>query len=166
MIPRPFIDELLHRTDLVELIDGYIPLKKRGNSYTTCCPFHNEKTPSFNVVSQKQFYHCFGCGASGNAISFIMAYLKQSFTDAIETLAARIGLQVPHTKQQQFNQNLNLYQLLEQVNKFYQHNLNTTGSTAINYLQQRGLNNAVIQRFQLGYAPPEWHTLSNKFNPK
>src|SRR6185437_2311238 len=95
LIPRPFIDDLLHRTDLVELIDSYVPLKKRGNSFLACCPFHTEKTPSFNVNAKKQFYHCFGCGASGNAISFVMNYLNQGFIDAIETMASRLGLTVP-----------------------------------------------------------------------
>ena len=99
LIPQPFIDDLLHRTDLVELIDSYVPLKKRGTSHVACCPFHNEKSPSFNVVAKKQFYHCFGCGASGNAISFVMNYQNLGFIDAVETLATRLGLTVPREGQ-------------------------------------------------------------------
>ena len=96
LIPQPFIDELLAQTDIITFIDSYVPLKKLGLTHTACCPFHDEKTPSFNVIAKKQFYHCFGCGASGNVISFAMNYLHQDFPDAIETLAARVGLEVPH----------------------------------------------------------------------
>src|SRR5436190_19473773 len=113
LIPQPFIDELLSRTDLVELIDSYVPLKKRGTSFIACCPFHSEKTPSFNVVAKKQFYHCFGCGVSGNAISFVMSYLNQGFTDAVETLASKLGMQIPREGNTEKNQkSLSLYQLL------------------------------------------------------
>lgn len=163
LIPRPFIDELLNRTDLVELIDSFIPLKKRGNSYLACCPFHSEKTPSFNVVSKKQFYHCFGCGASGNAISFIMEYLQQGFTEAIETLAARCGMAVPRDHTRERKQTKNLYQLLEGVSQYYQQLLKTRGKEAIDYLRQRGLNGEVARRFQIGYASPGWHDLENHF---
>ncbi|STX28006.1 DNA primase [Legionella beliardensis] len=164
LIPRPFIDELLHRTDLVELIDSYVPLKKRGNSYTACCPFHNEKTPSFNVVAKKQFYHCFGCGASGNAISFIMSYLSQGFIDAVETLAARLGMQVPREQNnEKIQQSLSLYQVLAQVNQYYQKSLKQAPSEVINYLRQRGLSGEIAKYFQLGYAPLGWHTLEQQF---
>ena len=119
LIPQPFIDELLQRTDLVELIDSYVPLKKRGNSHVACCPFHNEKSPSFNVVAKKQFYHCFGCGASGNAISFVMNYLNQGFIDAVESLATRLGLTVPRDGQiEKNNTTQDLYRLLASVSLY------------------------------------------------
>ncbi len=164
LIPQPFIDELLSRTDLVELIDSYVPLKKRGMSFIACCPFHNEKTPSFNVVAKKQFYHCFGCGASGNAISFIMSYLHQGFTDAVETLASRLGMQVPRDNNaEKTQQSLSLYQLLTQVSQFYQQTLRTTGETAIAYLRGRGLSGEIAKLYQLGYAPAGWQTLEERF---
>lgn len=164
LIPRPFIDDLLHRTDLVELIDSFVPLKKRGNSYLACCPFHQEKSPSFNVVAKKQFYHCFGCGASGNAISFVMNYLNQSFTDAIETLAAKQGLSVPREgKSEKPQVSQDLYQLLSKVNLYYQQTLKNEGEPAIHYLRQRGLSGEVAKRYQLGFANPGWHNLENHF---
>ena len=161
MIPQPFIDELLTRCDIVELIDGYIPLKKRGNSYLACCPFHSEKTPSFNVIAKKQFYHCFGCGASGNAISFNMQYLNQSFIEAVEALAARVGMQVPPKKNHDVTkQALDLYQTLEKVSQFYQKSLKNE-SIPIDYLKKRGLNGVIAKKYQLGYAPTGWHILEN-----
>ncbi|CEK09639.1 DNA primase [Legionella hackeliae] len=164
LIPQPFIDELLTRTDIVELIDSYVPLKKAGRAFVACCPFHSEKTPSFNVVAKKQFYHCFGCGASGNVISFVMNYLNQGFIDAIETLASRLGLQVPRDGRAEKNQqSLSLYQLLGQVNQFYQQTLKTKGQQAIDYLRQRGLTGEIAKRYQLGYAPPDWQNLERQF---
>ncbi len=166
LIPRPFIDELLNRTDIVEFIDGYVPLKKRGTSHTACCPFHNEKTPSFNVIAKKQFYHCFGCGTSGNAISFAMNYLHMSFTDAVETLATRLGMQVPREgRNEQNQQSLSLYQFLGRVSTFYQQTLRTAGLAAITYLKQRGVSGEVAHLYQLGYAPPGWQTLEHHFKP-
>ena len=164
MIPRPFIDEVLNRTDLVELIDGYVPLKKRSQSYLACCPFHQEKTPSFNVIAKKQFYHCFGCGVSGNAISFVMEYLHKGFTEAIETLADRLGMTVPHEKSTGKSQiSKDLYQLMGQVNQFYQTNLKQRGQVAIQYLQNRGLSGHIAQAYQLGYATAGWHDLEQQF---
>lgn len=165
LIPQPFINELLQRTELVELIDGYVPLKKRGNSYLACCPFHNEKTPSFNVIAKKQFYHCFGCGANGNAISFVMNYLNQNFIEAIETLAARAGLQVPRDPGQaeKTQQSLSLYKLMEQICQYYQQMLKTSGEKAVNYLRQRGLTGEMAKLYQLGYAPAGWRSLEQQF---
>ncbi|WP_133129954.1 DNA primase [Legionella yabuuchiae] len=165
LIPRPFIDDLLIRTDIVEFIDGYISLKKRGQSYLACCPFHNEKTPSFNVVPKKQFYHCFGCGASGNAISFAMNYLNLEFVEAVETLATRLGLEVPREKGsgETTKASPNLYQLLNKVSSFYQQTLKNTGLEAVNYLKNRGLSGEIAREYQLGYAPPGWHTLESMF---
>lgn len=164
LIPQPFIDDLLQRTDLVELIDSYVPLKKRGNSYTACCPFHNEKSPSFNVVARKQFYHCFGCGASGNAISFVMNYLNQGFIDAIETLATRVGLTVPRDGQNEKNNvSQDLYKLMSAVNLYYQKQLKHEGQPAINYLRGRGLSGEIAKLYQLGFANEGWHNLDKAF---
>lgn len=164
LIPQPFIDDLLHRTDLVELIDSYVPLKKRGNSHVACCPFHNEKSPSFNVVAKKQFYHCFGCGASGNAISFVMNYMNQGFTDAVETLATRLGLTVPREgKTEKSNASNDLYKLLTEVNLYYQKKLKHEGQIAIDYLRGRGLSGTVAKLYQLGFAPDGWHNLEKSF---
>ncbi|WP_298622037.1 DNA primase [uncultured Legionella sp.] len=164
LIPQPFIDDLLHRTDLVELIDSYVPLKKRGTSHIACCPFHNEKSPSFNVVAKKQFYHCFGCGAAGNAISFIMNYLNQGFIDAVETLATRLGLTVPREGQVEKNNTSNdLYKLLSQVSLHYQKKLKHDGQIAIDYLRKRGLSGEIAKLYQLGFAPDGWHHLEKVF---
>lgn len=164
LIPQPFIDDLLQRTDLVELIDSYVPLKKRGNSYTACCPFHNEKSPSFNVVARKQFYHCFGCGASGNAISFVMNYLNQGFIDAVETLATRVGLTVPRDGQnEKTNASQDLYKLMSAVNLYYQKQLKHEGQPAVNYLRSRGLSGEIAKLYQLGFANEGWHNLDKAF---
>ena len=96
LIPQSFIDDLLHRTDIVEVIDKRVPLKKQGNNYTACCPFHEEKTPSFSVNQDRQFYYCFGCGAGGNAIGFIMNFDQASFPQAVENLAKDAGLEIPY----------------------------------------------------------------------
>lgn len=165
LIVQSFIDELLSRVDIVELIDTYVPLKKRGTSHVACCPFHHEKSPSFNVSSQKQFYHCFGCNASGNAIGFIMNYLQQSFPDAVETLAAKVSMQVVYektaTKQKP---DLSLYQILDKVTNYYIECLKTSGTEAIKYLKARGLSSKIVTQYQIGYAPNDWHALDKKFN--
>ncbi len=161
LIPREFIDNLLNRIELVELIDTYVPLKKRGLNYLACCPFHNEKTPSFNVIQKKQFYHCFGCGASGNAISFIMNYLHQSFPQAIETLAAKAGIVIPkEALPDHVKHSISLHAILQKLNEFYQKTLRTpAGAVAITYLKQRGISGKVAQQYQIGYAPQGWHSI-------
>ena len=164
LIPQSFIDEILNRTDIVEFIDSYVPLKKSGTSHVACCPFHTEKNPSFNVVTKKQFYHCFGCGASGNVISFAMNYLHLSFPSAIETLATRAGLTVPRDAHpEKHQQSLSLYQLLNRVSTFYQHTLKSSGIEAINYLKQRQVSGEVAKLYQLGFAPSGWQTLVAHF---
>ncbi|MDF1677950.1 MAG: DNA primase [Legionellaceae bacterium] len=165
LIPQQFIDELLAKTDIVTFIDSYVPLKKQGTSHAACCPFHDEKTPSFNVIAKKQFYHCFGCGVSGNVISFAMSYLNQDFPSAIETLAARAGLEVPKTTQnkQAHTKSLPLYDLLSRVALFYQKTLLTANNRALAYLTHRGVSKATIERYQIGYAPQGWHALETPF---
>lgn len=164
LIPQPFIDDLLHRTDLVEFIDSYVPLKKRGTSHVACCPFHNEKSPSFNVVAKKQFYHCFGCGASGNAISFVMNYMHQGFTEAIETLATRLGLTVPREGQTERSKaSHDLYQLLTETCNYYQQKLKHDGAVAVDYLRNRGVSGDVAKLYQIGFAPDGWHHLEKTF---
>lgn len=167
LIPRQFIDDLLTKIDLVELIDGYIPLKKRGLNYLACCPFHQEKTPSFNVIPKKQFYHCFGCGANGNAISFIMNYLHQTFPQTIETLAAKAGMTIPRdAPSEQVKQSMSLHTILQKLAEFYHNTLRTpAGAVGIAYLKQRGISSKIAQQYQIGYAPPGWHTIE-QFLPK
>ena len=129
-IPRSFIDQLLDRTDLVALINARVPLKKAGSQYKACCPFHDEKTPSFNVNAQKQFYHCFGCGASGDAIRFLQDYDGLSFIEAVEALAQLNGMTVPRQKmtpqaKEVAKKTRDLYELMQWVAKFYRNQLKT-----------------------------------------
>ncbi len=158
-IPQSFIDELLARVDIVDVIDRYVPLKKAGNNHKACCPFHNEKTPSFNVSQTKQFYHCFGCGVSGTAISFLMDFDHMHFVDAVEYLADSVGLEVPRdaivpiTPSQQ-----GLYDALQQCSAYYTAQLRTHEG-AINYLKNRHITGETALDFQIGYAPDQWHAL-------
>ncbi len=169
-IPREFIDDLLVRVDIVDLIDSFVPLKKSGSNYMARCPFHTEKTPSFSVSRKKQFYHCFGCGASGNAISFLMDYNHLDFVEAIEDLASFIGVDVPREKNSTYQPRQDfsaLYQTLEQVAKFYHATLlSPDGSDARDYLLKRGVSDEISSRYQLGFAPDSWDELSKHFNPK
>ena len=145
-IPRQFIDDLLARTDIVELIDSRVGLKKAGKDYQACCPFHNEKSPSFTVSQDKQFYHCFGCGANGNAISFVMEYDKLEFVDAIEELASMLNLDVPREQgtssgpQRTAEQKRSDYDLMLHAARFYQHQLkhHANSKTVIDYIKGRG----------------------------
>lgn len=164
LIPQSFIDGVLQQTDLVELIDSYVPLKKRGNSHIACCPFHNEKTPSFNVIAKKQFFHCFGCGASGNAISFVMSYQNLGFIDAITLLAGRLGLTIPRENDSdKKNATTDLYKLLNAVCVHYQKKLKFSGQSAIDYLRGRGVSGEIAKRYQIGYAQDGWHNLEKSF---
>lgn len=164
-IPQHFIDDLLARTDIVDVIDSLLPLKKKGANYSACCPFHNEKTPSFTVSQDKQFYHCFGCGVSGSAIGFLMDYSHFSFVEAIEELASRAGVEVVH--EQGFEPDkpkrdlTPLAQMNEKVGDFYQRQLRQHGASKIatHYLKNRGLTGEVAKTFQLGFAPPGWDNL-------
>jgi len=165
-IPQHFIDQLLNRIDIVDLIDGYVPLKKAGANYKACCPFHNEKSPSFTVSPSKQFYHCFGCGANGTAISFLMEYDHMEFREAIESLASSAGMEIPEESQglkpkQAVSEGIDLYQLMNQVNEFYQNQLrqHPAKQEAIDYLQKRELSGKTAKRFGIGFAPEGWNNL-------
>lgn len=163
-IPEAFIDEVIARADIVELIHNQVTLKKSGKNYVACCPFHNEKTPSFTVSREKQFYYCFGCGASGNVISFLMEYGRLSFIESVQSLAHSAGLKIPleersAAESQQYKQ---LTSALEQAQRFFSQQLlahSPASKKARQYLRDRGLNNEVIDLFKLGYAPPGWDNL-------
>ena len=168
-IPRQFIDDLLVRVDLVDLIDSHVPLKKVGSNFVARCPFHTEKTPSFSVSRNRQMYHCFGCGASGNAISFLMDYSHLGFIEAVEDLAAFVGVDVPRgvgganavSEKGDFTK---LYLLLEEVAAFYAERLTAVdGREATEYLRRRGVAGEVVRDFGLGYAPQAWDALMGRF---
>jgi DNA primase len=172
-IPREFIDELLVRVDIVDLIDSHVPLKKTGTNYVARCPFHAEKTPSFSVSQPKQFFHCFGCGVSGNAISFLMNFSHLDFVEAVEDLAGFAGVEIPREtieyQSEQKKEDLNsLYVLMEQVAAFYVKQLRTSdeGKKAVEYLKSRGVSGDCASDFMLGYAPDEWKALAGRFNQK
>ena len=164
-IPGEFIDELLARLDVVEVIDRRVPLKKAGKDFKACCPFHNEKTPSFTVSRPKQFYHCFGCGVSGTAITFLMEFEHLSFPEAVEELAGEAGLEVPNTGPARSGDNptLPLLEILGETSRYYKDQLrsHSDASTTIAYLKQRGLTGEIAARFDLGYAPTGWDNLSS-----
>ena len=171
-IPRDFIDDLLSRTDVVEVVDSRVKLKKAGKNYQACCPFHNEKSPSFTVSQDKQFFHCFGCGAHGNAISFIMEFDRLEFVEAIEELARYHGLEVPREKgsrpamsEEKKQQQQDDYAVMEQVARFFQHQLRQNGNSkkAIEYLKNRGLSGDIVKQWEIGYAPDSWDALLNTF---
>jgi DNA primase len=161
-IPSQFIDELLHRIDIVELIQSRITLKKSGANYLALCPFHTEKTPSFNVNPDKQFYHCFGCGASGTAIGFLMEHDNMGFVEAVEELAQRAGLEVPREGgYRQGPDHGDLIELLEKASATYQGWLRNhpQRQRAVDYLKQRGLSGVIAAEYQLGYVPPGWDNI-------
>ena len=163
-IPQDFINELLTRIDIVEVIDAYVPLKKAGKNHKACCPFHDEKTPSFNVNQDKQFYYCFGCTVSGTAITFLMEHLHIGFVEAIEDLASRGGMEIPretNTGANTTNQSNKLYALTESVTKFYLEQLknNKNKTNVINYLKERNIDREIIAEYELGFAPPGWDNL-------
>ncbi len=166
-IPKYFIDDLINRIDIIDIIDSRVPLKKKGRDYQACCPFHNEKTPSFTVSQNKQFYYCFGCGAKGNAIGFLMEYDHMEFVEAIETLAGSISIEIPREEsnssssasyQRPKNNFDSQYQTLEQCSLFYQKALQQN-TIAQQYTQQRHISDETIKRFGIGYAPKEWQSI-------
>ena len=168
-IPPEFIDELLARADIVEIVDSRVPLKKAGREYKGCCPFHDEKTASFTVSPGKQFYHCFGCGAHGTAIGFLMEYDHLGFREAIEELASRYSMVIPETASHEDDAErrklADLYAALEAANKHFQQRLREN-ETAKNYLIERGLSGAIAARYQLGFAMDSWDDLLNTLTAK
>ena len=171
MIPRSFINDILAKADIVEIVNSRVKLKKAGtNNYQACCPFHHEKTPSFTVSKNKQFYHCFGCGAHGNAISFLMEYDRLEFPEAVEELAGILGLEVPREQRTgksekpslSFQSKRDLYQLMQEISQLYQQQLpNSIPAQA--YLQKRGLSQEIIERFAIGFVPDSFDLVLRKF---
>lgn len=172
LIPKDFIQDLVARADVVEVVDSRVRLKKAGRNYQACCPFHNEKSPSFTVAPDKQFYHCFGCGAHGNALDFLMEYDGLEFPDAVEELASMLGVDVPREqssgqrgktvdKQQQADD----YALMEACSKFFATQLRTHPEKArvIEYLKGRGLSGHTVKDFDIGYAPEAWDSILKQF---
>jgi DNA primase len=171
-IPREFIDDIIARTDIVELVDSRVRLKKAGRNHQACCPFHDEKSPSFTVSQDKQFYHCFGCGAHGNVISFLMEFDRLEFPEAIEELAQYHSIEVPREKggapppsAEQKQQKESDYELMEKVAKFFaqQLKIHPDKAKAVNYLKNRGLSGEIVKAFDMGYAPPEWDSVFKNF---
>ena len=158
LIPESFIEELLGRVDIVEVIERRVPLKKAGREYQARCPFHDEKTPSFTVSPQKQFYHCFGCGAHGSAIGFLMNFEGLDFVDAVEELARMAGLEVPREARAAPRPSQGLYEVLEQAAAWYREQLRNSPE-AIEYLKGRGLSGEITAQFGIGYAPAAWDGL-------
>ena len=172
MIPEQFIQELLNRVDVVDVIDKSVPLKRAGANYSACCPFHNEKSPSFTVSPTKQFYHCFGCGAHGTAIGFLMEYAGLSFIEAINDLAKNVGMIVPQEQSTPASREadaanksvkLGLQETLQQAANYYKTELKKS-ERAIEYLKGRGLSGVIAAKFQIGYAPAGWQNLQNVFS--
>ena len=165
LIPQAFIDDLLSRVDIVDVIDKRIKLRKTGKNYSALCPFHTEKSPSFSVEPDKQFYYCFGCGAGGNALGFVMDYERMDFPQAVEALAGDYGLEVPHEEgrkdDKRQSENKPLLAVLHDANLFYQQQLRVYAqkARAVNYLKGRGLTGEIAKLFGIGFAPPGWDNL-------
>lgn len=166
-IPESFIETVLARTDIVSLIQESLTLKKNGANFSACCPFHQEKTPSFTVSPSKQFYHCFGCGAHGDAIRFLMEQHNLTFVDAVEKLSTRLGLSVPKDPQEvaKAQQKSAKTHVLNEVADFYAAQLKAhpAAKTAVDYLKKRGLTGVIAKKFNLGFAPPGWDNLTRQF---
>ena len=166
MIPKNFIQDLLNRLDIVDVVERYVPLKKAGANFVACCPFHNEKSPSFTVSQTKQFYHCFGCGAHGTAIGFVMEHAGLGYVDAIEELARSVGLEVPNERPAagEAYQKVapDLYEVMQTATRYYREQLKLD-QRAIDYLKQRGLSGEIAAKFGIGYAPDGWQNLSAAF---
>ena len=167
MIPQSFIQDLLNRVDIVEVIDRHVKLKRAGANFSACCPFHNEKTPSFTVSQTKQFYHCFGCGAHGTAVGFLMEYNGMGFIDAVRELAQSVGMAVPEEPRsaearQKASEDLGLHAVLSQASQYYRGCLRDS-PIAIDYLKRRGLSGEIAKQFGIGYAPDGWQNLAQVF---
>jgi DNA primase len=162
-IPDAFLDELVSRSDIVDIINARVPLKKAGREYKACCPFHSEKSPSFSVSQEKQFYHCFGCGAHGTVIGFLMQYEKMEFLDAVADLAQRAGLELPsEAKATRDPASADLHDLMLRAARFFEQNL-ADNPRPREYLQRRGIDAKSIVNFALGYAPDAWEVLLKRF---
>ena len=162
-IPQPFIDEIVARSDIVEVIGARVPLKKAGREFKACCPFHSEKTPSFWVSPDKQFYHCFGCGAHGTVVGFLMEYEKLGFLDAVADLAQRAGLELPREAQASRDSgSSDLFEIMSGAARFFEQNL-SDNPRGREYLDLRGIDAATSAKFSLGYAPDSWNALLNRF---
>jgi DNA primase len=172
MIPNDFIQALLARVDIVEVVERYLPLKRTGANYKACCPFHGEKTPSFTVSASKQFYHCFGCGASGSAITFLMEHSGLNFVEAVKELAGAVGMTVPEEQRERSRAVTEsgqedvdvptIYAALKQAMHHYRSHLKQSDK-AIAYLKERGLSGEIAAKFALGYAPDDWQSLQEVF---
>ena len=162
-IPQQFVDDLLTRIDIVDLIESYLPLRKAGRDFQALCPFHGEKTPSFTISREKQFYHCFGCGEHGSAIGFLMKYRNLEFVEAIEELAGLAGVEVPREAQsaRRTSGAREVYAVLERARAFYVQQLKRAASRerAVDYLKGRGISGEVARQFHLGYAEDGWRNL-------
>ena len=169
-IPENILEDILSRVDIVELISGYIPLKRAGRNFRALCPFHHEKTPSFMVSSDRQIYHCFGCQAGGNAFNFLIQYERLEFPEAVQTLAKKAGVVLPESQKQDDKTTsliTQLYKINELTASFYESNLNSTaGLEAKNYLLKRGINEMTMKLFKLGVASGSWDTLTNHLRNK
>jgi DNA primase len=164
VIPDSFKQDLLNRIDIVDLIERHVPLKKGGANFSACCPFHSEKSPSFTVSPSKQFYHCFGCGAHGNAISFVMEYQGMGYIDAISELAESAGMKMPEYEPAVKNAGgPDLYEIMERATRFYREQLKVSPH-AIEYLKGRGLTGKIAAQFGIGYAPAGWQNLKEVFS--
>jgi len=164
-IPQTFIDDLLNRIDIIDVIDGYVPLRKSGRNHQARCPFHEEKTPSFTVSQEKQFYHCFGCGANGTAISFLMDYAGLEFVEAVEELATRASMEVPREggTNPRESESTELYELMEIIVRHYGKQLreHPEAQRAVDYLKGRGISGQMAADYELGFAPSGWDSLIN-----
>jgi DNA primase len=167
VIPKNFIQDLLNRLDIVDVVERYVPLKKAGANFIACCPFHNEKSPSFTVSQAKQFYHCFGCGAHGTAIGFVMEHAGLGYVDAIEELARSMGLEVPQERQAAGEAYAkiapDLYEVMQTATRYYREQLKLS-PRAIEYLKQRGLSGEIAAKFGIGYAADGWQNLAAAFS--
>ncbi len=165
MIPESFIQEVLNRTDVVDVIDKRVQLKKAGANFVACCPFHQEKSPSFSVSPSKQFYHCFGCGAHGSAITFLIEFEGLTFVEAVHQIASSLGLTVPNkhiADPKKIKENFGLEEAMKIANQFYQKALRASPK-AIEYLKTRGLTGKVAKEFSIGFAPDGWQNLESAF---
>ena len=164
LIPQSFIDDLLDRVDIVDVVNSRVQLKKAGKNYKACCPFHDEKSPSFTVAQDKQFYYCFGCGAGGNALGFVMEFDRLDFLPAVEMLAKNASMEIPREAapdQRVTKQKDSLYLILSESDKFFRQQLRTHqgAKVAVDYLKGRGLSGKIAAQFGVGYAPPGWDNL-------